>query len=541
MAETATLDLLADSSQIRTAAKDLDNLQKEAGQTENAVDDLGDSFQGAGGRAKQFGDAANDSGKKTGQFSRNAGQLGIQVGQLAGQIQGGTSALLAFSQQFADIALFLGLGAAGGVIGGLVAVGAAIAQVALNSDIASKSVEDLADELKELTQAQAAQALIEINKRVEEQREAVDALTESQRRNENLTGQASRNRGQRSQELQAQIDAEQKKLDELVAVQNAYQFSLKELDNLTVNVAKGISEITGQLQASTEASQAAAAAEAAQVQQFEQLESALQFQIDLLGATQQEQITMINLRKLGALATEEERQAIIALSQAQFEALQASQAARTNTVEGEGEFGGGSIFGGGVGTDVYGEQLTAQADALDQQLKNEENFSAQIVALRQSVAQQSLAFLSQVLGGSETAATAILLLQKGLGAAEVFINSQVAATRALAELGPIAGPPAAAKILAYGKISAALIAATGLAQAFSGGGSSPSVTSGGGGYQDSFTGSAEQRTASAAPVQGAQTNVTIQAMDAKSFDRFARDNSETFTRAVERTRRIGGN
>jgi hypothetical protein len=54
--------------------------------------------------------------------------------------------------------------------------------------------------------------------------------------------------------------------------------------------------------------------------------------------------------------------------------------------------------------------------------------------------------------------------------AEIVQNTAAAQVRALAELGPIAGPAAAAKIALFGKLQAGLVAASGLAQASSAGG-----------------------------------------------------------------------
>lgn len=52
-----------------------------------------------------------------GMMSRNAGQAGIQIQQFVGQIQGGQSAMLALSQQAADLGIVLGAPLVGAVIG----------------------------------------------------------------------------------------------------------------------------------------------------------------------------------------------------------------------------------------------------------------------------------------------------------------------------------------------------------------------------------------------------------------------------------------
>ena len=81
-------------------------------------------------------------------------------------------------------------------------------------------------------------------------------------------------------------------------------------------------------------------------------------------------------------------------------------------------------------------------------------------------------------GQSRAAAIAQIAINKGLSIAQAIQNTAVAQTRALAELGPIAGPPMAARIAAFGKAQIAAIAATGLAQAAGAGGSSSSGLAG---------------------------------------------------------------
>jgi len=56
------------------------------------------------------------------------------------------------------------------------------------------------------------------------------------------------------------------------------------------------------------------------------------------------------------------------------------------------------------------------------------------------------------------AAMAAYIISKGLALTQIAMNTAVAATRALAELGPIAGPPAAAAIAAQGVVQAAVVA-----------------------------------------------------------------------------------
>ena len=100
-----------------------------------------------------------------------------------------------------------------------------------------------------------------------------------------------------------------------------------------------------------------------------------------------------------------------------------------------------------------------------EQVKLEQKYSAQILAMKMSVASQALGFIKMIAGENETIQKLVLLAEKGLAIAQTKINTEVAAMRALAELGPIYGPPAAAKIRTLGAVSMGIIAATGIAQA----------------------------------------------------------------------------
>lgn len=137
------------------------------------------------------------------------------------------------------------------------------------------------------------------------------------------------------------------------------------------------------------------------------------------------------------------------------------------------------------------EALGGQANA---KLLIEQEYQNQILALREKEASftrtaaegmfGALAGLMSTFGSeSKAAALAALGINKALAIGQVIVNTAAAQTRALAELGPVAGPPVAAKIGAFGKAQAAIIAATGLAEAVSigkgssGGGSSSSSAS----------------------------------------------------------------
>jgi len=125
---------------------------------------------------------------------------------------------------------------------------------------------------------------------------------------------------------------------------------------------------------------------------------------------------------------------------------------------------------------------------------------------RLGVVRNAIALLDQFAGKSKAAAIASIALSKGLAIAETIHWTQVGAARAIAELGPVAGPPVAASIKAAGAASVALIAATGLAQAagaMSGGSSLQ------GGASGSIGGNSSAPSSPAATAAPPQSVVTI--------------------------------
>lgn len=90
----ARLELLADSSQIRTAKRDLDALNATGTSVERTQ--------------KGMQSAVKQTGVNMQRFSRSAGQAGIQIQQFTGQVSTGTNSLVALSQQAADLGIVLG-------------------------------------------------------------------------------------------------------------------------------------------------------------------------------------------------------------------------------------------------------------------------------------------------------------------------------------------------------------------------------------------------------------------------------------------------
>ena len=127
---TATVELRAESSQIRSATNDLKNLQRQGQNTDRAV---------------------QQTNARLGGLGRNAGQAGIQIQQLVGQIQGGTSPFVALSQQAADLGFVLGVPLAGAIISiGAVIAGSLIPNLLDSTD----NTEELTEALRKLEEQQ---------------------------------------------------------------------------------------------------------------------------------------------------------------------------------------------------------------------------------------------------------------------------------------------------------------------------------------------------------------------------------------------------
>lgn len=123
-----------------------------------------------------------------------------------------------------------------------------------------------------------------------------------------------------------------------------------------------------------------------------------------------------------------------------------------------------------VSEQLAARQVKIEQDAAKKRADTEAALAEYQMALRQSVVQDAIGLLQVFAGKSKGAALAVLAIQKGLAIAETVVSTQAASMRALAELGPIVGPPVAAAITKLGMVKVGIIAATGLAQAATMGG-----------------------------------------------------------------------
>ncbi len=169
---TLQVDINADTSGLviaeKEAKKNMNSINKVMVAAEKEAVNAGRAFSNFGTQAskasKKVGKAANDAGKKVAGFGRNAGQAGIQFQQMVGQLQGGVSPFIAVSQQAADMGIVLGAP----LVGVIVSLGAVLAGVlhqALTGsseamERATASASDLANEYLKLTkQAEQLEAV----------------------------------------------------------------------------------------------------------------------------------------------------------------------------------------------------------------------------------------------------------------------------------------------------------------------------------------------------------------------------------------------
>jgi tape measure domain-containing protein len=153
------------------------------------------------------------------------------------------------------------------------------------------------------------------------------------------------------------------------------------------------------------------------------------------------------------------------------------------------------------------------------------------MSINNTLLSNATGFFNQLAGKSKAAAIAALALTKAKAINDVFIQTQVASMRALAELGPIAGPPAAAAIQTKGNISAGLIAATGLMQAASiGTGGSSAINT---------TSSASSVASGASPAAPVGGTLTVQGLSSSSL--FTGDVVSQLAEELLSFQRAGGN
>ncbi len=110
-----SVDALAKDAKI--LADKLKKTEEEAKAADNALKGLGKGSTTVGDNLKKTAKSTAEADKKLANFSRRSGMAGIQFQQFIGQIQGGQSAMVALSQQSADLGFVLGAPLLGAIAG----------------------------------------------------------------------------------------------------------------------------------------------------------------------------------------------------------------------------------------------------------------------------------------------------------------------------------------------------------------------------------------------------------------------------------------
>lgn len=169
MSQDASLKIEVQADAVKSATTHLDQLTNAGKRTETAMNNLASSARGSNTAMNTFSGSTSNAEKELNKASAASGKmrgtiqnLSWQIQDVSVQLQGGTNALVVLGQQGSQIASAFGPG--GALVGALIAVGAGIAGVAMNSRDASKAVEQLEKNLNSLTKSQAQQGLIELAK-----------------------------------------------------------------------------------------------------------------------------------------------------------------------------------------------------------------------------------------------------------------------------------------------------------------------------------------------------------------------------------------
>ena len=163
-----------DTSSTLTAEKQLDKVTNKMVQDFNKVDQASKKMN------TQMTKTSKSVNKGMAGMGRGAGQAGIQFQQFIGQVQGGQSVMLAFSQQSADLGIVLGAPLLGAIAG----ISASIAGILLPSLFKTTegiidlddSIESLTKNFDKLSESQQNVARAAITAKIKEQRKAVQGL-----------------------------------------------------------------------------------------------------------------------------------------------------------------------------------------------------------------------------------------------------------------------------------------------------------------------------------------------------------------------------
>ena len=480
-ADVDTTGTVKGYAQIEQASQ---KIQKEFKETEAAAIASNASI------AKSTTNAASASNKATSAFKMQKGsmaQLGQQIQDVAVMTQFGADKFIILGTQGSQIASLFGPG--GAVFGAVLAISAAIGGTLVKSIEAAKDaatdlpkelmtrLEEIKERFSEVDEASRGAFLgVEFGKLNQEYDQLSEKIKTTEQRilEQSQAFNGNGNAVTRSLERLEKLKQEQRDLAALMEQlnnvatadlgQNEIDFSV---DGGDTGIKSRVESIRAGLQREQELYQTWRQTRASITAGIISDEQAQLIEADV--AAQQR----INAQHDQTKARLEEERALLLENQTLTAEEKAARKAEIDAAEREADR---------VHQDLLSKQQIEYAQATANVIqKIEENKSKALRSMQMGVVGNAIALLDQFAGESKVAALASIALSKGLALAQNTQNTLVAQTRALAELGPIAGPPMAATIGTYGAVNAALIAATGLAQAGAAlGGRSSALTSSGG-------------------------------------------------------------
>jgi hypothetical protein len=191
----AKIELLADSSQISAATKELDKLTVSGAKAEDQIEDMTGSTKEAETAARKlreetkkqkketdalakknkalersYKEASRQAAqleKSTGNSSRKMGQASIQVEQLVSQITAGANPTQAFAFQASDLGIVLGAPLIGSIVGVTAALSGALLPSLLGGKDAVKLLEESIEKLKD-TSEKSGSGILELTKEIRE-------------------------------------------------------------------------------------------------------------------------------------------------------------------------------------------------------------------------------------------------------------------------------------------------------------------------------------------------------------------------------------
>ena len=525
MATTRFIDIKVRTGDSKAEVKDLDGEMKDLGSTSDkaasSIDKLNSEAKGLGATLNKTAATANNLDRSTakltktaagvkqgiGGVGRSAGQAGIQLQQFIGQVQGGQSAMVALSQQSADLGFVLGAPLVGAVVGiGASVIGMASAMSTTKIEVldlteAVDGLEKRFDKLNKTQQELARRAAsIEIRK---QRKEAVALQNEV---NELETAFINARRSANGRVLERLFGADPEEAEEALIQARA------SLVLLNQEIAENQKLLRADFKPEEEKEDKGPGA-------AQQRRSAI-FVKNLALETQQFQAALA-LRQAATDGFITEQQAKLSTAfvnkQLQSDAQLQIELERLGTDEEAKEalrlqFNESRI----ASEELFQQQLIdLEANAAAERAQNEVNANNLVVASKQQSQQALLGLFASFAGKSKVAALALLAVSKGLAIAQTISGSLAGAAKVYGELPYPAAVVASGQILAQGKITAGLIAATGLVQGASvlSGGSSVSTSTSIGGGASINTGT--QPTAQT--IQNNQTRVIDIRTDGSAF------------------------